>query len=73
MLSKIGLQELYRCDLYLSPPSKSQSEKHEFKQHNLSIQNLENTNYSTNMFDYITSVSVIEHELNIEKYLGSID
>jgi ubiquinone/menaquinone biosynthesis C-methylase UbiE len=33
------------------------------------MQNLENTNYRNDMFDYITSISVIEHGVNIEKYL----
>ncbi len=73
MLSKIGFKELYGCDLHLSPPSKSQLEKHEFKQYNLSIQNLENTNYRNNMFDYITSLSVIEHGINIEKYFKEMN
>lgn len=73
MLSKIGFKELYGCDLYLSSSSKSQSEIHEFKQYNISIQNLENTNYRNNMFDYITSLSVIEHGINIEKYFKEMN
>ena len=35
----------------------------------LSIRNIEDTNYSDQMFDYVTSLSVIEHGVNIEKYL----
>ena len=73
MLSKIGFKELYGCDLYLSSSSRSQSEIQEFKQINLSIQNLENTNYRNNMFDYITSLSVIEHSINIEKYFKEMN
>ena len=73
MLSKMGFKELYGCDLYLSSSSKSQSEIHEFKLYNLSIQNLENTNYTNNMFDYITSLSVIEHGINIEKYFKEMN
>jgi SAM-dependent methyltransferase len=38
------------------------------KSYNLSIRNLENTKYSDQMFDYVTSLSVIEHGVNIEKY-----
>jgi SAM-dependent methyltransferase len=34
----------------------------------LSIRNIENTNYRDQMFDYVTSLSVIEHGVNIEKY-----
>jgi len=73
MLSKIGFKELYGCDLYLSSSSKSQSEINEFKKYNLSIQNLEDTNYRNNMFDYITSLSVIEHSINIEKYFKEMN
>jgi ubiquinone/menaquinone biosynthesis C-methylase UbiE len=35
---------------------------------NLSIQNLEKTSYHDNIFDYVTSVSVIEHGVNISEY-----
>ena len=38
------------------------------KSYQLSIRNLEDTNYSDQMFDYVTSLSVIEHGINIEKY-----
>ena len=34
----------------------------------LSIQNIEDTKYRDQMFDYVTSLSVIEHGVNIEKY-----
>ena len=33
-----------------------------------SIQNLEATNYRENMFDFVTSLSVIEHGVDIQKY-----
>jgi 2-polyprenyl-3-methyl-5-hydroxy-6-metoxy-1,4-benzoquinol methylase len=38
------------------------------KSYNLSIRNLEDTKYREQMFDYVTSLSVIEHGVNIEKY-----
>ena len=38
------------------------------KSYQLSIRNLEDTEYSDQMFDYVTSLSVIEHGVNIEKY-----
>ncbi len=41
---------------------------HKDKPLNLSIQNLEATNYQNNMFDFVTSLSVIEHGVDIEKY-----
>ena len=38
------------------------------KSYKLSIRNLEDTKYSDQMFDYVTSLSVIEHGVNIERY-----
>jgi SAM-dependent methyltransferase len=38
------------------------------KSYYLSIRNLEDTKYRDQMFDYVTSLSVIEHGVNIEKY-----
>jgi SAM-dependent methyltransferase len=38
------------------------------KSYKLSIRNLEDTKYRNQMFDYVTSLSVIEHGVNIEKY-----
>ena len=38
------------------------------KSYKLAIQNLEDTTYSDQMFDYVTSLSVIEHGVSIEKY-----
>ena len=34
----------------------------------LSIQNLEATHYKENTFDFVTSLSVIEHGVDIQKY-----
>jgi hypothetical protein len=39
------------------------------KSYKLSIRNLEDTKYRDQMFDYVTSLSVIEHGVNIERYL----
>src|SRR5215204_4248686 len=38
------------------------------KSYQLSIRNLEDTKYKDQMFDYVTSLSVIEHGVNIQKY-----
>jgi len=38
------------------------------KSYKLSIRNLEDTKYRDQMFDYVTSLSVIEHGVNIERY-----
>lgn len=40
--------------------------------YNLSIQNLEKTAYPDDMFDYVTSLSVIEHGVNINSYFSEM-
>lgn len=84
MLKRLGFRNLYGCDLVLRPRYKRNFmntvyslykrqykpivEMHNDKPLNLSIQNLEATNYQNNMFDFVTSLSVIEHGVDIEKY-----
>jgi SAM-dependent methyltransferase len=41
---------------------------HHDKSLQLSIQSLEETNYECNTFDFVTSLSVIEHGVDIHKY-----
>ena len=41
---------------------------HNDKPLKLSIQSLEETNYQSNTFDFVTSLSVIEHGVDIHKY-----
>lgn len=40
---------------------------------NLEKQNLEYTNYRSNSFDFISSLSVIEHGINIERYFSEMN
>jgi 2-polyprenyl-3-methyl-5-hydroxy-6-metoxy-1,4-benzoquinol methylase len=84
MLKRLGFFNLYGCDLVLKLDSSSKfnnmssfvyhedyepiAEMYNDKSYQLSIRNLEDTNYSDQMFDYVTSLSVIEHGINIEKY-----
>ncbi len=84
MLKRLGFFNLYGCDLVLKSDSNSKltnmssfvyhedykpiAEMYNDKSYQLSIRNLEDTNYSDQMFDYVTSLSVIEHGINIEKY-----
>jgi 2-polyprenyl-3-methyl-5-hydroxy-6-metoxy-1,4-benzoquinol methylase len=79
ILKRLGFQNLYGCDLFLKKicPAltdivyslhKPIFEMYEDKTFNISIQDLEKTNFQDNMFDYITSLSVIEHGVNIENY-----
>jgi len=39
----------------------------------ISIQDLEKTNFQSNMFYYVTSLSVIEHGVNTQNYLKEIN
>ena len=48
-------------------------EMYEDKTFNMSIQDLEKTNFQDDMFDYITSLSVIEHGVNIENYFKEMN
>jgi len=84
MLKKLGFKNIYGCDLVLKPKYKRNFmnkvyslyrreykwiiDMHTDMPSNLSIQNLEETNYQSNMFDFVTSLSVIEHGVNIQKY-----
>ena len=84
MLKRLGFVNLYGCDLVLkldnnttlmkSSPSVYHEdyepivEMYNDKSYQLSIRNIEDTNYRNQMFDYVTSLSVIEHGVNIEKY-----
>ena len=82
--SRLGFRNLYGCDLVLRPRYKRNfmnilyslyqreykpiEDMHNDKPLKLSIQSLEATNYQNNMFDFVTSLSVIEHGVDIEKY-----
>ncbi len=48
-------------------------EMYENKIFAISIQDLEKTNFQSNMFYYVTSLSVIEHGVNTQNYLKEIN
>jgi SAM-dependent methyltransferase len=89
MLKRLGFKNLYGCDLLLKPRFKrtiintlyslfkqefrSVIVMHHDKSLKLSIQNLENTNYQDNIFDFVTSLSVIEHGVDIRKYFKEMN
>lgn len=89
MLRRLGFTHLYGCDLILKPKYpiflsklvctfykrdyRQVLELYDDKVYNLSVQNLENTTYHDNMFDYITSLSVIEHGVDIRKYFKEMN
>src|SRR5437867_435721 len=84
MLKKLGFRNLYGCDFLLKPKFNASLMKiacrfykkeylpilqmYDDDAFNLSRQNLEKTNYNDNMFEYITSLSVIEHGVEISEY-----
>ena len=84
MLKILHFRNLYGCDFVLKPKYNATFMKIACRLYkkeylpivqmyhddalNLSIQNLEETHYSDHMFDYITSLSVIEHGVNSDKY-----
>ncbi len=89
MLRRLGFKNLYGCDLFLNTimyPAlmkivhsfykrnyKPIIETYENKIFAISIQDLEKTNFQNNMFDYITSLSVIEHGVNIQNYFKEMN
>ncbi len=84
MLKRLGFRNLYGCDLVLRPKYKYNFMntayslyKREYKpivdmlddkSLKFSIQNLEATDYRDNTFDFVSSLSVIEHGVDIQKY-----
>ncbi|MDW0246162.1 MAG: methyltransferase domain-containing protein [Nitrososphaeraceae archaeon] len=84
ILKRLGFKNLYGCDLFLKkipstlteivyPLHRPIIEIYEDKAFNISIQNLEKTNFQDKMFDYITSLSVIEHGVNIQNYFKEMN
>lgn len=84
ILKRLGFKNLYGCDLFLKkipstlteivyPHYRPIIEIYEDKAFNISIQNLEKTNFQDKMFDYITSLSVIEHGVNIQNYFKEMN
>ena len=84
ILKRLGFKNLYGCDLFLKKIPSALTEiiypfnipiieMYEDKTFNMSIQDLEKTNFQDDMFDYITSLSVIEHGVNIENYFKEMN
>jgi 2-polyprenyl-3-methyl-5-hydroxy-6-metoxy-1,4-benzoquinol methylase len=84
ILKRLGFKNLYGCDLFLKKIYSTLTEvgyslyrpiieMYEDKTFNISIQDLEKTNFQDNMFDYITSLSVIEHGVDIQNYFKEMN
>ncbi|MDC0575540.1 class I SAM-dependent methyltransferase [Nitrosomonadaceae bacterium] len=65
-LDMIGFQDLHACDLT--------EEKAKYKNSRIKFQkqDLSNTNYPSNHFQVITSISVIEHGVALDKYVAEM-
>ena len=83
-LKILGFKNLYGCDLfprnmhYTSMEGDNSlntliTEIYEDRTFNISVQDLEKTNFNDNMFDFITSLSVIEHGVNIQNYFREMN
>jgi 2-polyprenyl-3-methyl-5-hydroxy-6-metoxy-1,4-benzoquinol methylase len=84
MLKILGFKNLYGCDLFPSIMHYTSMEGDyslntliteicEDQTFNISVQDLEKTNFKDNMFDFITSLSVIEHGVNIQNYFREMN
>lgn len=66
-LSMMGFHNLYACDLLAKDPSHFEPYGIQF-----SIQDLTSTNYESQFFNTITSISVIEHNIDLAAYLDEM-
>jgi 2-polyprenyl-3-methyl-5-hydroxy-6-metoxy-1,4-benzoquinol methylase len=84
MLKILGFKNLYGCDLFPRNMHYTSMEGDyslntliteicEDQTFNISVQDLEKTNFKDNMFDFITSLSVIEHGVNIQNYFREMN
>jgi len=71
LLSRLGFINLYGCDLVLKKEISSAVEM--CKTFDISIQDLEKTEFQNNTFDFVTSLSVIEHGINIQNYFKEMN
>lgn len=62
-IEKLGFHELYACDL------REEKKKYQNTRIKFSKQDLTSTNYPDNYFQAITSVSVIEHGVPLDRYV----
>jgi SAM-dependent methyltransferase len=71
LLSRLGFINLYGCDLFLNKGMSSTVEI--YKKFDITIQDLEKTEFQNNTFDFVTSLSVIEHGINIQNYFKEMN
>jgi SAM-dependent methyltransferase len=64
---------LYGCDLLLKKGITTTVELYEEKTFDISIQDLEKTKFQNDTFDFVMSLSVIEHGINIQNYFKEMN
>jgi 2-polyprenyl-3-methyl-5-hydroxy-6-metoxy-1,4-benzoquinol methylase len=73
LLRRLGFMNLYGCDLFLKEGISAAIELYEEKTFDISVQDLEKTEFQNNTFDFVTSLSVIEHGINIQNYFKEMN
>jgi SAM-dependent methyltransferase len=73
LLSRLGFMNLYGCDLLPEKGITTAVELYGEKTFDISIQDLEKTKFQNNTFDFVTSLSVIEHGINIQNYFKEMN
>jgi SAM-dependent methyltransferase len=73
LLRRLGFMNLYGCDLFLKKGISAAIELYEEKTFVISVQDLEKTEFQNNTFDFVTSLSVIEHGINIQNYFKEMN
>lgn len=71
LLWRLGFMNLYGCDLLLKEGINTAIELN--NTFDISIQDLEKTEFQNNTFDFVTSLSVIEHGINIQNYFKEMN
>lgn len=71
LLWRLGFMNLYGCDLLLKAGINTAIELN--NTFDISIQDLEKTEFQNNTFDFVTSLSVIEHGINIQNYFKEMN
>ena len=71
LLRRLGFMNLYGCDLFLKEEISAAIEL--YKTFHISIQDLEKTEFQNNTFDFVTSLSVIEHGISIQNYFKEMN
>jgi SAM-dependent methyltransferase len=71
LLRRLGFMNLYGCDLFLEEGISAAIEL--YNTFDISVQDLEKTEFENNTFDFVTSLSVIEHGINIQNYFKEMN